>query len=256
MSRIKKLAVEAAEEAGRYALLHMEKISKIARKKGYNDLVTDVDRHCERIIIKRIKKDFPDHSILAEESGGDTGDGGFCWIIDPVDGTTNYVHGFPFFCTSIGVMFEGAISAGVVYDPSRRELFSAEKNKGAFLNRNRINVSGMARVRDSLIATGFAYKASGRTRGLTYFNRVLRHAQAIRRAGSAALDLCYAACGRFDGFWEFGLNPWDTAAGRLIVEEAGGTVTTLDGGPFDVFQKEIVASNGKIHKELLHLLNC
>lgn len=258
LEKIKKAAVEAAVEAGNYALARMGKIAEITHKRGHNDLVTDVDKHCEEIIIDRIKKDFPGHSILAEESGGNAGEKGFSWIIDPLDGTTNYAHGFPFFCASIGVVAhdakQSAVKIGVVYDPSREELFSAEEGKGAFLNKTRINVSDSKKVRDSLIATGFAYDVTKKVRMLPYFDKVLRQAQAVRRAGSAAMDLCYVACGRFDGFWEFNLNPWDTAAGQLLVKEAGGMVTTLSGKPFGIFKKEIIATNAKIHAEILTLL--
>ena len=152
-------------------------------------------------------------------------------------------------------MFDGAVKVGVVYDPSRDELFTAEEKNGAFLNGKQIRISEAEKVKDSLVATGFAYDIAGKIANLDKFKRMLENAQALRRAGSAALDLCYVACGRFDGFWEFQLNPWDTAAGQLIVAEAGGTVTLLNGEPFDIFQKEIVASNGKIHKEMLSLLN-
>ena len=255
LRKIKETAENAAVEAGEYAALRVGKIGEIFHKGGHNDLVTDVDRQCETIIINRVKKDFPNHGILAEESGGRVEDGKFCWVIDPIDGTTNYTHGFPFFCTSVGVMYGGETKIGVVYDPSRKELFSAEKGQGAFLNGNRINVSGTENICDSLISTGFAYNVCSRVGILPYFEKILRHAQAVRRPGSAAMDLCYMACGRFDGFFEFGLNPWDTAAGLLIVREAGGTVTTLDGSHYDIFKEEIVASNGRIHEEFLRLLN-
>ncbi|MBU1657160.1 MAG: inositol monophosphatase, partial [Candidatus Omnitrophica bacterium] len=228
---------------------------KISYKSGLNDLVTEVDKQCEEIIVDIIKKHFPDHSILAEESGGNAVREGVLWVIDPIDGTTNYAHSFPFFCTSIGVMVDNETQAGVVYDPSRDELFVAEKNGGSFLNDKRLNVSTVSAVKSSLVATGFAYHMSSKMEMLPYFRCMLHQAQAVRRAGSAALDLCYVACGRFDGFWEFKLNPWDTVAGELIVRRAGGRVTTLDGSDYDIFKKTIVATNGKVHKEILGLLN-
>jgi len=252
--RIKEVAVEAAREAGEYSLKRLGSLIEIAHKTSFNDLVTDVDRKCEEIIISRIRKEFPSHSILAEESGEDITGSTFKWVIDPLDGTVNYAHGFPVFCVSIGIISEGSAKTGVVYDPSRDELFTAEQGKGAFLNGRRINVSEREAVRDSLIATGFAYDISGKAANIDHFKRMLHKAQALRRAGSAAIDLCYVACGRFDGFWELGLCPWDTAAGQLIVREAGGTVTTLKGEPFDIYKKEIVASNGSVHKEMLSLL--
>ena len=255
IAKIKDVARDAAVEAGKYALERIGDLGKISRKKGFTDLVTDVDKKCEEIIIGIIGREFPDHAILAEESGEHSAEGGFKWVVDPIDGTTNYTHAFPFFCASIGVIFDGSVKVGVVYDPSRDELFSAEKGNGAFLNNRRIKVSKSEKVRDSLVATGFACDIKGKMANIDKFKNMLENAQALRRAGSAALDLCYVACGRFDGFWEFQLNPWDTAAGQLIVSEAGGTITLLNGEPFDIFQKEIVATNGRIHKEMLSLLN-
>ncbi len=254
LNRITETAASAAREAGKYALRRIDDLGKIEHKEGFNNLVTDVDRTCEEIIIGRINKAFPSHSILAEESGEHASGGVFKWVIDPLDGTTNYTHGFPFFCMSIGVMSGGSIIVGVVYDPTRDELFTAEQGKGAFLNGNRIKVSRSEAVQDSLIATGFAYNVEGKIANVDRFKVMLQKAQAVRRAGSAVIDLCYVACGRFDGFWESGLAPWDTAAGLLIVKEAGGTVTTLKGDRFDIFKKEILATNGRIHKEMLNLL--
>ncbi len=254
LERIKEVAIDAAREAGTYALNRMGNLVEISHKGGFTNLVTDVDKKCEKGIIDRIKKEFPSHSILAEESGEEVTGGPFRWIVDPLDGTTNYAHAFPVFCVSIGVVSGGSVKVAVVYDPSRDELFTAEEGKGAFLNGRPINVSDMEKVRDSLLATGFAYNIEGKLANIKYFKVMMEKAQAVRRPGSAALDLCYVACGRFDGFWEFDLNPWDTAAGQLIVKEAGGTVALLNGKPFDIHEKEIVATNGKIHKEMLTLL--
>lgn len=252
--KIKKVAREAAIEAGEYARANISDPGEISRKEGYNNLVTEVDKKCEEIIIGRIKKEFPAHSILAEESGEDLSPGDYAWIIDPLDGTTNYAHALPVYCTSIGVVSGGEVVAGVVYDPSRGELFTAEKGQGAFLNDERMSVSRAKELKDSLIATGFAYSPEGKFSNIKYFERMLGKAQAVRRLGSAAIDLCYVACGRIDGFWEFGLCPWDTAAGELIVKEAGGRVSMVDGGIFDIYKKEIVATNGGIHREMTVLL--
>jgi len=254
LEMIRDAAIEAAREAGSYARFRCGDLKDVSHKQGHSDLVTDVDTSCEKMIIDRIKETFPLHSILAEESGKDDGEKEFCWIIDPIDGTVNYAHGFPFYCTSIGVLHEGRVKVGVVYDPERDELFAAVESRGAFLNGSRIKVSQVDKVRDAMVATGFAYQVSGKMRTIPFFKLMLREAQAVRRAGSAALDLCYVACGRFDGFWEFGLNPWDTAAGQLILKEAGGLVSKADGADFDIFEGQIAASNGKIHREILTLL--
>ncbi|KJJ85170.1 Inositol monophosphatase [Candidatus Omnitrophus magneticus] len=252
--KIKKIASIAAKEAGSYAIEKLGHITEIIRKRGHNDLVTDVDKSCENIVIKHIKNNFPNHSILAEESGKSTGKENFTWVIDPIDGTTNYAHGFPFFCTSIGILYDGNQVAGVVYDPNRKELFSAIKGNGAFLNSKKINVSSISDIKNSLLATGFAYDATKAKKGLDDFAVLLTSAQAVRRAGAAAIDLCYVACGRFDGFWEIGLAPWDTAAASLILEEAGGKITILNGKKFDIFDKEILATNGKIHNQMTVIL--
>ncbi|MCK5450154.1 MAG: inositol monophosphatase [Candidatus Omnitrophica bacterium] len=256
VERMRKVAMEAALKAGKYALKRLDGVKEISQKDGVNNLVTDVDRLSEKMIIDHIHKIFPSHSILAEESGEHDGKGEFKWIIDPLDGTTNYAHGFPVFCVSIGVIgADGKSKIGVVYDPSRNEIFYAEEGGGAFLNKKNIRVSTKESVQESLIATGFAYSLEGKVSSIDYFRTILNHAQAVRRAGSAAIDLCYVACGRFDGFWEMGLSPWDTAAGYLIVKEAGGSITTLDGMDFNIFSKEIISTNSRIHKELLALLN-
>lgn len=248
-------AVSAALEAGKYIKSRVGTLIEVSQKDNKNNLVTDVDKASEGIIISMIKKAFPGHSILAEESGESDNKEPFLWVIDPLDGTTNYAHGFPFFCVSIAVMQEGEAIIGVVYDPSRDELFTAMKRGGAFLNSRQIKASRTPTVEDSLIATGFAYQPVARLHNLKYMGKVLEIAQAVRRAGSAALDLCYVACGRFDGFWEQGLKPWDTAAGQLIVKEAGGRVTTLEGRTFDIYQKDVLATNSTIHEQILTILN-
>ena len=255
LKRIKKTAIKAAKASGKYILEHVDKIKEVSRKGGaFTNLVTDVDKASEEMIIDAIKKDFPDHSIIAEESGEETREEEFKWIIDPLDGTTNYSHGFPFFCVSIGIEYKGEVAIGVVYDPSRDELFEAQKSAGSFLNGKAIRVSKKKKLEESLLATGFAYNVEGKLANIKNFENMLKYAQAIRRAGSAAIDLCYVACGRLDGFWEFGLSPWDTAAGQLIVSEAGGKVTKVDYKEFDVYDKQILASNGFVHDEIREAL--
>lgn len=249
-----RVAITAAREAGEYAREHLGRIKEIGHKTGANDLVTDVDKASEKMIIDRIKHSFPDHSILAEESGADQSGGPVRWIIDPLDGTVNYAHGFPVFCVSIGIEVDGIVVAGAVYDPMRNEMFTAEKDKGAFLDGEPINVSSVENVAEALVITGFAYSAEGKRANIDYFRAMIENAQAVRRIGSAALDLCYVACGRCDGFWELGLKPWDTAAGQLIVKEAGGSVTDLSGQGFMVDRDEILATNGRIHSEMLQFL--
>ena len=253
-AKILDVAISAAKESGEYIFHRMGKIKEVSRKRGFNDLVTDVDKGSEKIIIDKIKKSFPEHSILAEESGEHDAGDNIKWVIDPLDGTTNYAHAFPSFCVSIGVIVSGSVKVGVVYDPTRDELFFAAKGAGAFLNGNPMKVSGVPSVSEALVATGFGYDLNDKLANVGYFTTMLTKAQALRRPGSAAMDLCYVACGRLDGFWELGLLPWDTAAGQFLVQEAGGVVTTMDGGPFDIYKKGIVATNGRIHEEMLNLL--
>lgn len=252
--KILKVAIEAAKEAGEHMLENIGKLKEVSRKRGFNDLVTNVDKASEKIIMDKIREVFPDHSILAEESGEHDAKGDVKWVIDPLDGTTNYAHTFPSFCVSIGVIIGDSVKVGVVYDPTRDELFSCQEGRGASLNGNPIKVSSVPSVQESLVATGFGYDVNDKLANVEYFKTMLIKAQAVRRPGSAALDLCYVACGRLDGFWELGLSPWDTAAGQFLVKEAGGLVTTMEGGPFDIYMKGIVATNGIIHKEMLDLL--
>lgn len=254
IKRIKEVAIEAAREAGVYMLEHMGKLKEIEYKGGINNLVTDVDKASERIIIDKIRSNFPEHAILAEESGEQQSGGRIKWVIDPLDGTTNYAHAFPIFCVSIGIAIDGDMSVGVVYDPTRDEIFHAVKDEGSFLNGNKISVSSTEAVQNSLLATGFPYNVDGKLVNMEYFKRMIGKSQAVRRAGSAAIDLCYVACGRFDGYWELYLQPWDTAAGTLIVSEAGGKITKIDGAEYNIYDKEIMATNGKIHLEMRQIL--
>lgn len=248
-------AKRAAVDAGKYILDRMGKIEEVTYKDGPNNFVTDVDKASEKIIIDTIRQVFPGHSILAEESGEQQSDDEIKWVIDPIDGTVNYAHSFPFFCVSIGVMRNGAVEVGVVYEPVRGELFSAVKGSGALLNGEEIKVSEVSSVRDALVGTGFAYSVEGRLSNMQLFGKMSGKAQGLRRAGAAALDLCYVACGRMDGFWEMNLSPWDTAAGHLMVSEAGGKVSTLDGREYDIYSRDILATNGSVHSELADILN-
>ncbi len=247
------MAKEAALEAGQMLLSHLRTNFQIS-KKGRINLVTEMDLKAEKLIVDRIRLDFPDHEILAEERGTQTGSGPCKWIIDPLDGTTNYAHGYQFFCVSIAVELEGQLAVGVVYDPVTKEFFSARKDAGATLNGQPIQVSTEDVLVDSLLSTGFSYRKTEIQRNLELFDRIIFQCRAIRRDGSAALDLCYVACGRFDGFWELSLNCWDVAAGRLIVEEAGGCVTAFDGSPCTIYERELLASNGQIHSALVEQL--
>jgi myo-inositol-1(or 4)-monophosphatase len=242
-----------ARDAGQLLLAHFRDDHQIS-KKGRIDLVTEMDVRAEKLIVDQIRLRFPDHEILAEEQGSHAGNGPYKWIIDPLDGTTNYAHGYRFFSVSIAIEWERELILGVVYDPVTEELFSATKGQGATLNNHPIHVSDENQLIDSLLVTGFSYDQEEIKKNLEYFNRMILHSRAIRRDGSAALDLCYVACGRFEGFWEVSLKPWDVAAGRLIVEEAGGTVTNFRGSPSTIYRPELLASNGKIHGAMMALL--
>ena len=227
-------------------------------KKGTIDLVTEIDVACERMCREVLAERFPDHDVLAEEFGGTTGgdrQSRYKWIFDPLDGTTNYAHGLPIYCSSLGLEIDGRREVGAVFDPSRNELFTAERGEGAYLNGRRLQVSDTATLLDSLLVTGFPYDVQKRGEELVaLFGYMLGRARAVRRLGSAALDLCYVAAGRFDAFWEQLLKPWDVAAGALILEEAGGRVTGMDGAPFDLNAGHLVASNGAIHEEMLGVI--
>lgn len=225
-------------------------------EKGMNDFVTRVDTESENAIIDVLQKHTPDFDILTEETPPDDPRGSCRWIIDPLDGTTNYIHSFPCFAVSIALQKEGSMVIGVVFDPLRAELFTAEKGKGAFLNGSTINVSTRSTLADSFLATGFPFREHERIDPyLKVFREMFLTTSGVRRAGSAVLDLAYTACGRFDGFWEMGLSPWDVAAGSLLIAEAGGTVSDWDGGDDFLFGKTIVGSNGHIHREMLAIIS-
>jgi myo-inositol-1(or 4)-monophosphatase len=223
--------------------------------KGRIDLVTDFDRRSEALILDRLKRRFPRHDILAEESGAHAAAGAVRWIVDPLDGTTNFAHNYPFFAVSIAAESAGELLAGAIYDPVRDELFSASRGGGATLNGAPLRVSNVQRLEDALLVTGFPYDVRERPEAsLVPFQAFLTRAQGVRRDGSAALNLCYLAAGRFDGFWERGLSPWDMAAGVLLVREAGGQVTDFDGGAFALSARRILASNGPLHAAMSGLL--
>jgi myo-inositol-1(or 4)-monophosphatase len=249
-------AVELAREAGA-VLKHYMSREKQIEFKGRANLVTVADKESEALIIRRIRERYPNHAILAEESGasGSKNDSEGKWIIDPLDGTTNFAHQYPFFCVSIGFERAGQILCGAVYDPWRDEMFSGARGVGSFVNGNPLRASDTETLRAAMIMTGFPYGFREKIKtAMAQFEGFLVESQAVRRGGSAALDLCYIALGRVDGFWEMDLHPWDTAAGLVILEEAGGRVTNFSGGAFSVYGKEIVASNSTIHEEMLAVL--
>jgi myo-inositol-1(or 4)-monophosphatase len=255
MMQLKLFAVDLARKSG--ALLK-EKINQKheIHYKGEINLVTEADKMSEDLIIAAINRNFPDHGILSEESPVITGAGKLRWIIDPLDGTTNYAHGYPVFCVSIALEKEGEIILGVVYDPMREEMFIAVRGEGAYLNDKIISVSPVKDISRSLLATGFPYDIrDSKENNLDYFNVMAVNVQAIRRAGAAALDLAHLAAGRFDGFWELKLKPWDTAAGCLLVTEAGGVISDIAGGKWQLQSPSLLASNGLIHEQMMKVLS-
>ncbi len=254
-SKISKTACRIVLKAGKYLKDNSKKIKKISYKGDIN-LVTNVDREVEAILIGSLSREFPDIGFLAEESGKTGCGSGLKWVIDPIDGTTNFAHGFPFYAISVGLEKAGKPVLGIVYNPEHNEFFYAEKGKCAFLNGKRIKVSTVKELKKSLLMTGFSYKlGKSMDENLVHFRNFLISSQAVRRAGSASLDLCYVACGRLEAFWELDLFPWDTAAGWLIVKEAGGEVTDFTGREFNNNSRQILASNGKIHKQMLKILS-
>jgi len=251
---LKIFLVDLALQAGKIQMKFYNKAHQISRKPN-EGIVTEADLATERYIIKKILRNFPKSSIITEETGEYAGDNSLTWIIDPIDGTSNYAHGFPFFCVSIGVYEGDEARAGVVYNPCLKEFFVAERGKGTFLNNKRVRVSSTKKIKDSLIGTGFYYSQGKRIgKELSIFGRFNKAALAVRRPGSAALDLAYVACGRYDGFWERGLRCWDMAAGFLLVAEAGGRISNYAGKPTTLFNSEVLASNGQIHRGMIRLI--
>jgi len=255
MEKYLKEAVTAAKAAGAIQKENLDKCYKMEFK-GPSDIVTEVDVACEKAIISHLEKKFPDHSFLGEE-GGETRPGSdHLWIIDPLDGTTNFSHGYPRFCTSIGLSVEGELAVGVIYAPMTDELFTAVRGGGAFRNGEAIKVSDTAEAKHALACTGLSYQQGKELLPLLdIYLRVLPRVQSMRRDGCAALDFCMVATGNFDLFWELTLNAWDVAAGALLVEEAGGKWSGLDGKPIDVFSKQMLATNGVLHDEIVRIIN-
>ncbi len=240
-----------AREAGSLIMEYFRQRVKIEYK-GDVDLVTIADRKSEALILERIRKQFPDHDVMGEEGTRSETGSEYKGYVDPLDGTTNFAHGYPVFCVSLAVERLGKRVAGVVYDPTRDEMFTAELGGGAWLNGAAMRVSATANLGECLLATGFPSQKRHKNPNIYFYQQLTLHSHGVRRAGSAALDLCNVASGRFDGFWEFNLNPWDTAAGVLILEEAGGRVTDFSGGEFQIASRETLASNALVHDALLH----
>jgi myo-inositol-1(or 4)-monophosphatase len=250
-------AIQVVIKAGAMQLGGMDHLH--IEKKGTIDLVTQIDREVETMFRALVAERFPDHDVLAEEFGAPDDrwrDAEYTWVFDPVDGTTNYAHGLPIFCSALSLERRGQPIVAAIYDPSRRELFTAEQGSGAWLNGAPMHVSSADRLIDSLLCTGFPYSVHAEAEALVaLFGDFLRTSRAVRRLGSAAIDLAYVAAGRFDGFWEARLNPWDVSAGALLIREAGGTVTSLSGGPFESRRGEVVASNGRIHGQMVEIIS-
>ncbi len=255
MDELRRVLMEAAREAGKIIADYFQGTFIIENKEGINNLVTEVDKHSEKTIVEIIRKHYPGHSIISEEMGEDMHDSPYQWIIDPIDGTVNFAHGIPICCVSIGLKYEDDLLLGAVYNPVMNEFFFAEKGKGAYLNDVPIKVSEKSNFAKACLVTGFPYKwPKTSEHPIKVFERFILEGLPVRRLGSAAIDLCWVACGRFDGFWEYNLNSWDVAAGYLIVQEAGGKITNFDGEPYSVFDKQTLATNGRIHNDMLKLI--
>jgi myo-inositol-1(or 4)-monophosphatase len=245
-------AIEIAREAGAL-LANMAERGIGYELKGDYDLVTEADRASEKLVVERLRAHFPAHSIVAEEGGGHNGSGDFRWYVDPLDGTTNFAHGFPMFNVTLGLEQAGEMIAGVIFDPIRGEMFAAERGAGAYLNNRRIHVSSTARLEDSLVATGFPSRRRHLNVNVHFYHQLAMATHGVRRGGSAALDLAFVACGRLDAFWEFGLNPWDMAAGVLMVREAGGRCSDMAGGPMKLNGEHVLVDNGTVHAQMLKI---
>ncbi|MFP4081745.1 MAG: inositol monophosphatase family protein [Candidatus Aminicenantes bacterium] len=254
MDKYLKEAEAAARKAGKMLKENLNAAAQIVYK-GAVDLVTNFDNQSQKMIFDHLSSCFPDHGFMAEEGLDKARGKEFRWVFDPLDGTTNYAHGFPVFCISVAMERKNEVVLGLVYDPMREEMFSAVRGGGAFLNSRRIRVSGVHDLDKSLVATGFPYDLrESEVNNIDHFNHFLLRVQAIRRCGSAAMDLCYVACGRFDGFWELKLKPWDMAAGALMVKEAGGKISDFQDKEFSIHGSEILASNGLLHQQMIQVL--
>ncbi len=251
------IAVSAARAAGDRIIRQQERLTEVSiTEKASNDFVTEADRQAEQIIKEAITKAYPDHKIIAEESGVQSGNDDYTWIIDPLDGTTNYMHGFPHFAVSIALKHKNRLELSVIYDPTRGDIFTAQRGRGAQLNNRRIRVSKKTQLQGALLGTGFPFKEKSLLPAyLETFQRLFQDVAGIRRAGAASLDLAYVAAGKLDGFWEFGLQPWDMAAGILLIKEAGGLVTDLQGGETYLETGNILAGNLKIAKAMLKIIH-
>ncbi len=246
-------AVEIAREAGTLLARYFERRIPYELK-GEFDLVTEADRSSERLVVERLRTHFPSHNVVAEEGGGHQSASEYCWFVDPLDGTTNFAHSFPMFNVTMGLARAGEVIAGVIYDPIRDEMFTAERGAGAYLNHRRIHVSKAGRLADSLASTGFPSRKRHQNVNIHFYYQLAMASHGVRRTGSAAIDLAYVASGRLDFFWEFGLKPWDMAAGTLLVEEAGGRVSDMRGGHHQVAVSEhLLVDNGALHDEILAL---
>lgn len=255
MQEVKQTLIQATKEAGAIIQQYFQGTFFIRNKEGINNLVTEVDMLAEARIVEIIKRKFPDHTIISEEAASEDNNSEYKWIIDPIDGTVNFAHGIPICCVSIGFSYKDVLQLGAVYNPIMNELFFAEKGQGALLNGIPISVSTKSDFRKACLVTGFPYKwPDNNEHPIKVFERFVMQGLPVRRLGSAAIDLCWVACGRFDGFWEYNLNPWDLAAGYLIVEEAGGKITNFEGDPYSVFDKQTLATNGLIHDEMISLI--
>ena len=255
LTKYKKVLFEAAEESAKILLKHHNTKFLIGRKSAYNDLVTEIDKKSEAKIIEVVHSHFPLHNVLSEEAGDLNMSSDYVWIVDPIDGTVNYAHALPIFCVSIALEIKKEIVLGMVYNPISGEKFFSEKGKGATLNGKKIHVSDKKYLKDGMLVTGFPYGAKDNTdHCIDHFVNFLKCGLPIRRLGSAALDMCYVACGRFDGFWEVSLNPWDVAAAYLILNESGGKMSAFKGEKYSIYNKQIVASNGRIHPEMIEVL--
>ncbi|MBI3471990.1 MAG: inositol monophosphatase [Candidatus Solibacter usitatus] len=252
MASYLETAVDIAHEAGNLLAHYFERRVAFELKGDY-DLVTEADRASEQLVVDRLRSHFPSHGIVAEEGGGHEGTSDYRWYVDPLDGTTNFAHGFPVFNVTLAVERAGELIAGVIYDPTRQELFTAERGAGAWLNHHRIRVSACGRLEDSLVATGFPSRKRHLNVNVHFYHQMAMITHGVRRAGSAAIDLAYVACGRLDAFWEFGLNPWDMAAGVLMVAEAGGRVSDMKGAEHRLASPTVLADNGAIHDQVLEL---
>jgi len=253
MLRFLESAINIAKKSGDFIVSHLED-EKIIELKGISNLVTSIDKESEKLIIKCLEENFPDHSILSEERGFLQKKSDYTWIIDPLDGTTNYAHRFPFFGVSIALKYNEEIILGVIYDPIRKELFFALKNEGAYLNDKKVAVSKTKNIADALISTGMPYELTLDEKNFLPFINLSSRAHGIRRAGSAALEIAYVACGRLDGFWARKLKPWDIAAGIILVKEAGGKVTDFNGNDIQLDDDTFLASNGLIHDNMLEII--